>query len=249
MKGSILSFCIMLLGVVVVAQDTLVGNLSGNIVGTEFGVVSGVVVDRETREAIPYCKVWIRANDSLLVVGGDANGNFRIDSIPPGKYDVYLKTLKHGTTMVQGVPVKAGSCQDMDTIKLLPALVIACGGWDPPLRVIMEIEWPAVVHHDVQNNLNQQRPINMLASFNDDVRILDETSKDVVIRGSRPEEVIYFIDGVKSNKMSRIPAVGIDNITAYTGGILAKYGDTTGGVISLETKGYFDLYYSWGNKQ
>jgi hypothetical protein len=27
----------------------------------------------------------------------------------------------------------------------------------------------------------------------------------------------------------------------YTGGIPAKYGDTMGGVVVLETKGYFDL--------
>jgi len=32
---------------------------------------------------------------------------------------------------------------------------------------------------------------------------------------------------------------------AYTGGIPAKYGDTTGGVVILETLSYFDLYNAW----
>jgi hypothetical protein len=31
----------------------------------------------------------------------------------------------------------------------------------------------------------------------------------------------------------------------YTGGLPAKYGDTLGGVVVMETKGYFDLYRQW----
>jgi hypothetical protein len=31
----------------------------------------------------------------------------------------------------------------------------------------------------------------------------------------------------------------------FTGGLPAKYGDTMGGAIVVETKGYFELYRSW----
>jgi outer membrane receptor protein involved in Fe transport len=42
-----------------------------------------------------------------------------------------------------------------------------------------------------------------------------------------------------------VPGSSIGGVTVYTGGIPAKYGDTTGGVIILETKSYFDLYREW----
>ena len=45
--------------------------------------------------------------------------------------------------------------------------------------------------------------------------------------------------------MGSIPGVAVQGLEAYTGGIPAKYGDTTGGVVVLETKGYCDLYYAW----
>ena len=45
--------------------------------------------------------------------------------------------------------------------------------------------------------------------------------------------------------MTSVPGVSIGALEAYTGGIPAKYGDTTGGVIVLETKSYFDLYNAW----
>ena len=38
------------------------------------------------------------------------------------------------------------------------------------------------------------------------------------------------------------PAVAISSYSVYTGGLPAKYGDTSGGVIEIETKSYFDLY-------
>lgn len=33
----------------------------------------------------------------------------------------------------------------------------------------------------------------------------------------------------------------MSNIKVYTGGIPARYGDVTGGVVAVETKGYFDV--------
>jgi len=38
-------------------------------------------------------------------------------------------------------------------------------------------------------------------------------------------------------------------MSIHLGGIPAKFGDTTSGVISIFTMGYFDLYYDWKAKQ
>jgi len=42
-----------------------------------------------------------------------------------------------------------------------------------------------------------------------------------------------------------IPGTSIGGVSVYAGGVPAKYGDTTGGVIIMETKSYFDLYRAW----
>jgi outer membrane cobalamin receptor len=62
-------------------------------------------------------------------------------------------------------------------------------------------------------------------------------------RGARSDAILYFIDGVKNRGSGLgIPSSAIGEITVYTGGIPAKYGDVTGGIVVVETKSYFDLY-------
>jgi outer membrane receptor protein involved in Fe transport len=64
----------------------------------------------------------------------------------------------------------------------------------------------------------------------------------MVVRGSRPGSSSVYIDGMKvSDEMSTLPSLGIGSMEIYTGGIPAKYGDVTGGVIMMTTKSYFDL--------
>ncbi|MCR9171052.1 MAG: von Willebrand factor type A domain-containing protein [bacterium] len=62
------------------------------------------------------------------------------------------------------------------------------------------------------------------------------------IRGARSDGTIYFIDGVRVRSMPVIPKSSMNQVTVLTGGVPAKYGDFTGGVISVESKSYFDLY-------
>ena len=62
-------------------------------------------------------------------------------------------------------------------------------------------------------------------------------------RGPRAGSVRYVIDGINSTTGSlNVPSRAIGSLSVYTGGIPAKYGDTLGGVIVVETQSYFDLY-------
>ena len=42
--------------------------------------------------------------------------------------------------------------------------------------------------------------------------------------------------------LTGVPPDAINSMTVYTGGLPARYGDVTGGVVAIETKSYFDLY-------
>jgi hypothetical protein len=57
--------------------------------------------------------------------------------------------------------------------------------------------------------------------------------------------MIYIVDGVKCSDVFNVPSVAISKMMVFTGGLPAKYGDTMGGAIVVETKGYFELYRSW----
>jgi outer membrane receptor protein involved in Fe transport len=59
------------------------------------------------------------------------------------------------------------------------------------------------------------------------------------IRGSRSDANEVFVDGVKTLDMGSLPSLGIENLTVFSGGVPAMYGDVTGGVIIVTTKSYF----------
>ena len=112
------------------------------------------------------------------------------------------------------------------------------------LKIEKDILRIKVLTEDIEHSLNIRDPKALLAGMSSDIQ-QQEGTNEVIIRGSRPGDAIYYIDGVKANDMSSVPGVAVQGLEAYTGGIPAKYGDTTGGVVVLETKGYFDLYYAW----
>ena len=67
---------------------------------------------------------------------------------------------------------------------------------------------------------------------------------EVAIRGSDPEDSRYFIDDIEVPNIfepisgtSVVPTRAISDLTFYPGNFAAEYGDSTGGVIKLETRG------------
>ena len=59
-----------------------------------------------------------------------------------------------------------------------------------------------------------------------------------------------MLDGVKIREnVPNVPSSGISSMSVYTGGLPAKYGDTTGGVVVIETKSYLEHYYEKLNRK
>lgn len=56
------------------------------------------------------------------------------------------------------------------------------------------------------------------------------------IRGGRSSATVYYLDGIRYTGRS-IPSSEIEQLQVITGGIEAQYGDVTGGIISLTSKG------------
>ena len=61
------------------------------------------------------------------------------------------------------------------------------------------------------------------------------------VRGSRSDATAYYVDGIKTAYSP--PQAGIEQITTITGGIPAQYGDATGGIINITTRGPSKTYF------
>ena len=84
-------------------------------------------------------------------------------------------------------------------------------------------------------------PLDFIASLGDGI-VQQDAGQPLYIRGGRADAVKYIIDGMNVRDGINVPSRGIGEISVYTSGIPAKYGDVLSGVIVVETKSYFDLY-------
>ena len=209
------------------------------------GTVSGYVFKKEdSTKVIPLTKMWIETESGNRFTKADLDGSFRIDALKPGIYNLYAAATGFDSTLVEGVEITSDGITTVDIYCSNDNLMKVVYVDFNRVQIEKDIIRIKVLTEDIEHSLNIRDPKALLAGMSSDIQ-QQEGSGEVIIRGSRPGDAIYYIDGVKANDMGSIPGVAVQGLEAYTGGIPAKYGDTTGGVIVLETKGYFDLYYAW----
>jgi outer membrane receptor protein involved in Fe transport len=97
------------------------GGAPGGLPANFGGTVTGVVVDDATGEALPSATAALyTARDSAFVTGAaaDLDGAFRVESVPPGQYQVRVSFVGYGTLRLRGVAVAAGQTTALDTLRL-----------------------------------------------------------------------------------------------------------------------------------
>ena len=212
------------------------------------GEAVGTIVSKEDEQPIFGAKIFTESNGSKYGAVTDPDGRFRISAIPPGKYSFSI--VFSGDTLpglVATVPIDGiinmgiipFSAKMLDEVVIGPRIM-------PNLMygVASEIKLDLEQIKKSPQKFNQKE---MIASMSSDIRLTEDG--ELVFRGARKGDMIYLMDGVKMNNVANVPSAAIGGMMVYTGGIPAKYGDTTGGVVVMESLGYFDLYRSWQASQ
>lgn len=199
--------------------------------------IFGTVTD-ETGEPVIGANIAIYKG-SDLVTGNqtDFDGNYRIN-LDPGTYDVEFSYVGYTPRKTQGFTVYVGQENKLDLqfendggIVLEEAIVTAYKV--DPMKVDETSQGLTLTSEDVKKL--GTRSVNAIASLSAGATSADEGDA-VSIRGNRSDATRYMVDGVLVTG-TLIPESEIDQIQVVTGGVEAKYGDLTGGVISITTKG------------
>lgn len=214
-----------------------------------FGEIVGYLYENDQSEGRAlFAKVWVMNNGAKIGATTDEEGRFRISAIPPGLY--VLEAQYNGDTLNQRVECEVmangilnlGRVNVLSNIKVYGTVVIN-GGGDTPLINFGSTGETSISSLDIKNSPDRQDPVSLIVGKNSDIK--KNENGEMMIRGARPGDMAYFIDGVKLRDAQRIPGSAIGGITVYTSAIPAKYGDTNGGVIVMNTKSYSDLYRRW----
>ncbi len=201
--------------------------------------IKGKILDSKSGEALPFVNVAVEKN-GLNVTGGttDFDGVYNIKPIPPGTYDLKVKYVGYKPILLTGVVVNANSITFKD-IKMESSVV--------------EIEEFTVVEYTVPLIKKDGGASGGTVLKEDITRMAtrsaagvaqtvggvysQEGSSDLSIRGARTDANFYYIDGIKVRGSNSLPQSSIEQISVITGGVPAQYGDVTGGVVNITTRG------------
>jgi len=223
---------------------TLALSAGGVLMAQSQGEIKGRVFAPEGEPAYSAL-VETSAGGMRLAVTTDEDGRFTLKPLPPGAYTVHISSTEFQTQEILGVVVNADQItytKDVrTTAKELGELVIVHTRWEPPL-IDRDIPGRATLFHtQFRKDPTRKNPVKLASTITPGV-YKSPNSDELYFKGSRADAMVYFVDGVKMGSLRGVPPDAINSISVYTGGVPAKYGDFTGGVIAIETKTYFDLY-------
>ena len=143
---------------------------------------------------------------------------------------------------ITGVTVEGDKITPMGVITMTENLMAVCTvtTFIEPLIRPEDPKIMTIRSAELEQSANLRSPKDLISSLTSEVQ--KDRSGELVFRGSRTGDVGYYVDGVRliGNDLD-IPGRAIGSLSVYTGGVPAKYGDITGGIVVIETKSYFDL--------
>ncbi|HMO39554.1 MAG TPA: TonB-dependent receptor [Saprospiraceae bacterium] len=201
--------------------------------------LNGKVTDEETGEPIIFGNVVLFRNGVFIAgVETDFDGNFNFSNIDPGTYDIEVSYVGYQPQRLTAIQVLAGKANRADVV-LDPGTGVTLSE-----VVIREYKVPLIEQDNTTSGgviTSEQirnlptRNINALAATTAGLSSADEGGA-ITIRGSRSNATDYYVDGIRVQG-NLIPESEIEQLQVITGGVEAQYGDVTGGIISITTKG------------
>ena len=190
------------------------------------GKIAGKVTDSQTSEALVGCNVLVKGTP--YGASTDANGEYYIINLSPGKYDVEFSMIGYASYTAEGVSVNIDVTTPVDAGLATEAVQME--------GVSVTAETPAI-----ENTLTSSKQIvsgdlmrNMaVTDVNDVVKTLPgvtELGGSLHIRGGRSGEEMYLVDGASvTNAVMGGEAIPVNpnmigELQLITGTFNAEYG-------------------------
>lgn len=216
-----------------------------------FGEVVGNVLEKNSERGVYGAQVFILDQGQKYQGMTDADGKFRISAVPAGTYTVNIRYFGDTMSNIKAKVPMDGFCNlgvirfESGVLEIIAVDVVADDG-------SMKLEYGELPIKELTSEEIDKSPSKfdvkgLVVGMSSEVRMTDDG--ELVFRGARKGDMIYLMDGVKTSDVGTVPGCAIGRMMVYTGGLPAKFGDTLGGVVVMETKSYFDLYRQWESEE
>lgn len=202
------------------------------------GDIKGFVKDADGNPADFATVILKQGPTAKANIMTDDEGMFEVRALEPGYYDITVKYDSYPDFTMEKFYVKSDQTNYVPDIKLRGESAKDLG----PVKIVAQKplidkggSTKSTISREDIGNLAVRNPSEMVKTQAGVIE--NEGTGEISIRGSRPEDNYFYIDGVKVRGSSNIPKGAIEEISVFVSGLPASYGDVTGGVISVTTRG------------
>src|SRR5437867_9054635 len=220
------------------------------------GQLSGVVRDAKTSEAVSLASVAIPELRRGAVT--DAQGNYVILNIPAGHYTVrvsllgFVPQVREGVEIIPDFNTRLDFGVESTVLTNVPEVVIKA---ERPLiqkdvtgtaKFLSGEDLKYQPLRGYQDAVAQQSGV---VNFKLNIDNEAQNNNTLIVRGGRPNEVAYYVDGFSQQdpltgvSTTAINSDAISEIVVQTGGFNAEYGRINSGVVNLVTKEGSEKYF------
>ncbi len=222
--------------------------LPGLMLAQTIGKVRGIVSDEATGDPLPGANISIEG--TTLGASADLNGVYVILAVPPGLYTIRANFIGYQAKAISNIRVIPNLTTSRDftlnqsSIQVEALEIVA----ERPLVNKNATNEIHIVTSDQIENLPIRGYQNVVALTGGVVKV----GGTIYIRGGRPDEVLYMIDGVIQNDPWNMGRSGdlinssIEEVQSQAGGFNAEFGNANSGIVQVTTKTGGSQYVLFG---
>jgi outer membrane receptor protein involved in Fe transport len=212
------------------------------------GKIRGKLVNQKTKEPIPFAPVLVEGTS--MGAQSDVNGEYLIINVPPGEYDLIAQPVGYIKKRVTGVQVKVDRTASVDFELEETAIDIGITQEVVAERDLLKISQTQNVRQMTAENIEKMPVTSVEDILKAQVGVVERFG-ELHIRGGRPNEATYVIDGVSIKdplggygaveQAMNISGNVVEDLQIIKGGFDAEYGDAVSAIINIATKSGTDV--------
>lgn len=222
--------------------------------------ITGVVIDKDTHQALEGATISIADNNNSLYSVSDSTGRFVLKNVHVGRHKVEATYVGYQVYISDDIIISPAKQPDLivamvgDRDRSQVALVRAIRNFKLPVNNFAIVSGRSFSPEETQRFAASANDPSRMALGFPGVQATRDTRSDIIIRGNNPTGMQWRLEGVdipNPNHFARKGSSGggitifslsmLDNSDFLTGAMPAEYGDVLSGV--------FDMHFRKGNNQ
>jgi outer membrane receptor protein involved in Fe transport len=234
----------------------------GVVWGATTGKITGVVTDLQSKEPLVGVVSVVGTNLGAIT---DQDGKYTIINVPVGTYTLKMTAVGYASLEVSNVRVSAdlATYQDQElsskatdlgkTIEVTAEIPLVIKDKTTTVDIVSREELLSLPTRGFEQVVGIQNSVVRMNS-NVDIRQrgapeASATAPEINLRGGRPSEVAYYVDGFsQQDPLSGLSTANINNnaikeVSVTSGAFSAQYGHVASGIVNVTTNSGSDEYH------